>query len=117
MKFAVFLLAACLSAQAFAQASTEVVTPGATVTTPPGSSVTTIVQTPDATMTTKVTSTGGNLPQSQIYKERDGKKLEVDSDQSAYIVFDDGARVTAPDGIHTLLGGATVTVKNGKRIP
>ncbi len=116
MKLTAFLLATCLSAQAFAQASTEVVAPGATVTTQPGATVTTIVQTPDETTTTKVTSTGGQ-PQSQIYKQRDGKRLEVDSDQSAYIVYDDGARTTALDGIHQLLGGANITIKNGKRIP
>jgi hypothetical protein len=108
------LAATMVPTPVFAQASTEVIAPGATVTTPPGSNVTTIVQSPSTTTITKVTSTA---PQSAMLKLKDGNQLERDSDGSVYIVYADGARITAPDGIHTLLGGSTVTVKGGKQIP
>lgn len=48
---------------------------------------------------------------------KDGTKIEMDSDKSVYEVFADGARVSAPDGIHTLADGRNIAIKNGKIIP
>lgn len=73
---------------------------------------TTIIESP--TQTTKITTAPGH---SIMTKSKDGKQIEMDSDNSVYVVYPDGARVAAPDGITTLMGGTTITVKDGKRIP
>lgn len=73
---------------------------------------TTTIQSP--TGTTTITNTPGK---SIISKLKDGSKIEIDSDNSVYTVFPDGARVAATNGVHTLLDGSTITVKDGKIIP
>ena len=73
---------------------------------------TTTVQSPSGTTT--ITNTPGK---SIISKSKDGSKIEIDSDNSVYTVFPDGARVAATNGVHTLADGTTITVKDGKIIP
>lgn len=103
---------AIFSASAFAQvATTQVIAPGETVTTTQSAGTTTI-ETP--TTITKITTTPGH---SVMTKSKSGETVEMDSDNSVYIVYKDGARTHAPDGIMTLADGTTVTVKDGKRIP
>lgn len=92
------------SATAVAEEITQVTTGGGNVTTTVQSS----------TGTTRITTSGG---QSMVTKTKNGTKIEMDSDNSVYTVFADGARVAAPDGVTTLLDGTTITVKDGKRIP
>ncbi|HEU5048513.1 MAG TPA: hypothetical protein VFT64_11800 [Rickettsiales bacterium] len=81
------------------------------VTNGPGDT-TTMIQTP--TGTTTITTTPGK---SIVTKTKDGNKIEIDSDNSVYTVFPDGARVAATNGMHTLSDGSVITVKDGKRIP
>lgn len=82
---------------------TQVTTPIQNVTT---------IQTP--TGTTKITTSSGR---SMVTQSKDGTKIELDSDNSVYVVYPDGARVAAPNGLNTLISGETITVKDGKRIP
>ena len=109
-----------INTSALAQTNSNiVVAPGSTITktVDPGAGVaTTIVQTPGVgvTTTTKVTTPTGK---SALYNLKDGTKLEVDYDNSVFIVYPDGARVTAPDGVHTLPDTSVVTVKDGKKVP
>ncbi len=56
-------------------------------------------------------------PASQITRFADGTKVEIDSDNSVYRVYPDGARVAADDGIHKMMDGSTITLKDGKRVP
>ncbi len=93
-----------ISAVAIAEEITQVTTGRGNVTT--------TVQSSNGT--TQITTTGG---QSVVTKTKNGARIEMDSDNSVYTVFADGARVTAPDGVTTLIDGTTVTVKDGKRIP
>jgi len=64
-------------------------------------------------ITTITTAPGRSI----MTKSKNGTKIEMDSDNSVYDVFPDGARVAAPDGVLTLIDGTTLTVKDGKRIP
>ena len=103
-----------------AQVTSNIVVPPGTIVTktvePNAGVSTTTVQTPAngvTTTTTVKTPTG----KSMLYNLKDGTKLEVDYDGSVFIVYPDGARVTAPDGIQTLPDTSTVNVKDGKRVP
>jgi len=83
-----------------------------TQVTTAGGKVTTTIE--SATGSTQITTSPG---QSIITRSTNGSKIEMDSDNSVYVVYPDGARVAAPDGITTLIDGSTITVKDGKRIP
>ena len=114
MKRAFFLSAGMgivASMAAFAQSTTttQVITPQQTVTT--------TLQSPTDTPPAAVTKITTSPAPSVITKAKDGSKIEIDSDNSVYTVFPDGARTAAPDGITTLIDGTTITVKEGKRIP
>ena len=74
--------------------------------------VSTIVQSPEGT-TVIETKPGKSI----TTKAADGTRYEMDSDNSVYQVFPDGARTAVSDGQHMLLSGEMITVKDGKRIP
>lgn len=97
-----------------APVSPQVVAPVSTITTtiqsPTG---TTTIETP-STSTTQITTMPGR---SVMAKSKEGSTIEMDSDNSVYVVYADGARTTASDGIIMLNDGTTITVKDGKRIP
>ncbi len=98
---------AIIGSSALAQVGSQVVvTPGATVTT--------TVSTPTDDVTTRVTTNAG---QSVVTQFKDGTPVELDSDGTVHVVYPDGARVSAPDGVHMLKDGTSVTVENGRRIP
>ena len=107
-----------ISAPAYAQVKSNLVlSPGSTVTKtvePAKGTVTTTVQSPESGVTTQVVTP---MTKSSLFNLKDGRKLEVDYDGATYIVYADGARITAPDGIHLLQDNTAVTVKDGKRVP
>jgi hypothetical protein len=65
-------------------------------------------------MTTQILT---STPLSKKTKLIDGTPLELDSDGMVYVVYPDGARAYAPDGVQTLIDGTTITVNDGRRVP
>jgi glucose/arabinose dehydrogenase len=54
---------------------------------------------------------------SAIITLKDGTKLEVESDNTVWVLGADGSKVTAPDGMMLMRNGLTLVVKNGKQVP
>jgi hypothetical protein len=96
----VILLNTAATAQEVTQAVSSVGYASATIKSPAGSTKITSIEAP-----------------SVLTRLDDGTKIEMDSDNSVYMVYPDGARVAALDGVHTLANGQTIAVKDGKRIP
>jgi hypothetical protein len=105
----VFLLFSCLIMVSGAAASAQEVTQSVSSV---GYASTTF-KTPSDTSTQIVSVQAPSI----MTRFKDGTKVEMDSDKSVYVVFADGARVNAPDGMHTLADGRNITIKNGKIIP